>query len=291
MAKAATETIGTLTHQEKMLAGATARGISQTVLHPIDVVRTRLQAKGISKHWGAETFIKGVIPQIALAVPAGALQFVGFEWCKEKLEQALPQPHFADVRALLAGAGGAFVASIIRVPQEVLKQRIQADIYPNIAVALPSLLKTDGPAGLFKGYTATISRDIPWNALSFLFHAQGKRIFKSVMGRNCDDKENLYLASVGGMLAAIIMTPVDVVKTRLMTSTTGEYTSILQTVGKIVSEEGAGTLMKGVVPRVMYLAPLAGLTLSIYDKISADILRKKAKEAALHSAAAAAAAK
>jgi hypothetical protein len=29
--------------QEKMLAGATARGISQTVLHPIDVARTRLQ--------------------------------------------------------------------------------------------------------------------------------------------------------------------------------------------------------------------------------------------------------
>lgn len=259
-----------------MLAGATARGISQTVLHPIDVIRTRLQAKGVKKDWSANTFLKGVVPQIALAVPAGALQFVGFEFCKEKLQGLLPDPAFADLRALLSGAGGAFFASVIRVPQEVLKQRIQADIYPNILVALPSVLRTDGFMGLYKGYTATISRDIPWNALSFLFHAQGKRIFKTIANRECTDQENLYLASGGGMLAAIIMTPVDVVKTRLMTSTTGEYTGIAQTVAKIIRDEGAGTLMKGVVPRVMYLAPLAGLTLSIYDKISADILRKKA---------------
>jgi hypothetical protein len=41
------------------------------------------------------------------------------------------------------------------------------------------------------------------------------------------------------------------------------------------SEEGPKTLMKGVVPRVMYLAPLAGVTLSIYDSISARIIAKK----------------
>jgi hypothetical protein len=34
--------------------------------------------------------------------------------------------------------------------QEVLKQRIQADIYPNFAVALPSILQKDGPMGLYK---------------------------------------------------------------------------------------------------------------------------------------------
>lgn len=33
--------------------------------------------------------------------------------------------------------------------------------------------------------------------------------------------------------------------------------------------------MKGVVPRVMYLAPLAGCTLSIYDALSARIIAKK----------------
>jgi hypothetical protein len=43
------------------------------------------------------------------------------------------------------------------------------------------------------------------------------------------------LASVGGMLAAVIMTPVDVVKTRIMTGTAGEYVGIPQTFMKIIA--------------------------------------------------------
>jgi hypothetical protein len=49
---------------------------------------------------------------------------------------------------------------------------------------------------------------------------------------------------------------VDVVKTRLMTG--GASAGIVGTMKAIVSEEGAATLMKGVVPRVAFLAPLAG---------------------------------
>ena len=33
--------------REKLIAGASARGVAQTMLHPIDVARTRLQAKGV----------------------------------------------------------------------------------------------------------------------------------------------------------------------------------------------------------------------------------------------------
>jgi len=147
---AASKAAVSLNFQEKMIAGATARGVSQTILHPIDVARTRLQAKGVKKDWSPKVFLKGVLPQIILAVPAGALQFVGFEFCKEQLPNILPGAGLADMRSLISGAGGALAASVIRVPQEVLKQRIQADMYPNLAVALPSILKKDGPAGLYK---------------------------------------------------------------------------------------------------------------------------------------------
>eukprot|EP00871_Galdieria_phlegrea_P002994 jgi/Galph1/3696/GphlegSOOS_G2363.1 len=267
-----------LTFQEKLLGGAIARGVAQTLLHPVDVARTRLQAKGVRRNWSPAVFVKGVIPQIVLAIPAGAIQFLSYEFCKERLQVLLPNSKLQPLKDLLAGAGGALAASIIRVPQEVLKQRIQADIYPNIAVALPTVLREEGIGGLYKGYFATISRDVPWNALSFLFHAQAKRLFFKITKRSPTNRENLFLAGAGGTLAAVIMTPVDVVKTRLMTqriSDAVQYKGIYTTLQRILVEEGPGALFKGVVPRVMFLAPLAAITLSLYEGISRNLIQRK----------------
>lgn len=267
-----------LSFQEKLLSGAIARGVAQTFLHPVDVVRTRLQAKGVKRSWSPIVFTKGVIPQVVLAIPAGAIQFLSYEFCKERLQVLLPSVRFQALRDLLAGAGGALAASVIRVPQEVLKQRIQADIYPNIAVALPTVLREEGIRGLYKGYLATISRDVPWNALSFLFHAQLKRVFNRFKSRAPTNRENLFLAGVGGTLAAVIMTPVDVVKTRLMTQRASEalqYKGIVPTLQRIFTEEGPGALFKGVIPRVMFLAPLAAITLSLYEGISRFLIERK----------------
>ena len=75
------------------------------------------------------------------------------------------------------------------------------------------------------------------------------------------------------MTAAVIMTPIDVVKTRLMTGqATGGIPGVLS---QIVREEGAATLMKGVVPRVAFLAPLAALTLSFYEAIGNELVRAR----------------
>lgn len=273
--------MGALTFTERMTAGAIARGVAQTILHPIDVARTRLQARNIASRWDARVFVKGVIPQITLAVPAGAVQFAAFEAAKEKLAELMPGQRLSELRTLLAGAAGALAAASFRVPQEVLKQRVQADLYPNVAVALRETLRADGFFGLYRGWAATISRDVPWNALSFMFHAQGKRIFARLKGREPENDENLAIAGFSGAVSAVIMTPVDVVKTRLMTQASGaqRYSGMLNTVRMIVREEGPATLMKGVVPRIMFLAPLAGVTFSVYEGVAKIIKRRKAEAA------------
>ena len=173
----------------------------------------------------------------------------------------------------MSGAIGALGASVVRVPQEVLKQRVQADIYPNAAVGFVKMVQENGVGAFYKGYVATVSRDVPWNALSFMFFAQAKSIFKKVTGDAPTTDQNLALGALSGMTAAIIMTPIDVVKTRLMTGqATGGIPGVLS---QIVREEGAATLMKGVVPRVAFLAPLAALTLSFYEAIGNELVRAR----------------
>ena len=51
-----------------------------------------------------------------------------------------------------------------------------------VVAGVRTLMRTEGPRGLYRGYFATISRDVPWNALSFMFFAQTKSLFKSVTG-------------------------------------------------------------------------------------------------------------
>jgi len=212
--KGADEWKSQMLFSERLIAGAGARGVAQTMLHPIDVMRTRLQAKGLTMSLDAKTFVKGVAPQFLLAFPAGACQFAAFEFAKEKFAAAGMKGALAE---LSCGAIGALAASVVRVPQEVIKQRVQADIYPNALAGTIKLMTTEGIPGFYKGYFATISRDVPWNALSFMFFAQAKKAYTHFTGSAPEGQQNLLLGALSGMTAAVIMTPIDVIKTRIMT--------------------------------------------------------------------------
>jgi hypothetical protein len=53
------------------------------------------------------------------------------------------------------------------------------------------------------------------------------------------------------------------------------YTGIAQAMGKIATEEGPSALMKGLLPRVFYLGPLASITMAVYEKVGKMILLRK----------------
>jgi len=57
---------------------------------------------------------------------------------------------------------------------------------------------------------------VPWNALSFLFFNSFKMLYESMRNAAPAARDTMVLSAMGGLLAGIIMTPVDVVKTRLM---------------------------------------------------------------------------
>jgi len=152
-----------------------------------------------------------------------------------------------------------------------MKQPVQADMYPNMWVAIAATYKNGGLGGFYTGMAATLMRDVPWNALSFLFVNILKTSYEGFLRKAPSAGDMMAIGATGGALAAIIMTPVDVVKTRLMTQKPDAqgvlpYAGILQCLLKVSGEEGPGALMKGVTPRCLYLGPLSAVVHTIYEK-------------------------
>ncbi|KAG7250974.1 hypothetical protein CRUP_035173 [Coryphaenoides rupestris] len=73
---------------------------------------------------------------------------------------------------------------------------------------------------------------------------------------------------VAGSVAAVAVTPLDVIKTRLQTLQKGEgedsYRGIVDCTRRIISREGPSAFLKGATCRALVIAPLFGIAQGIY---------------------------
>lgn len=270
-----------LTFREKLIAGSLARFAAQSSLHPLEVLKARAQSRsGSLQPFTYSVFVKGSAPQIGLSLPAGAVQFSCIELARELIDSSplLAKHTTPELRNLVAGLMGTFVSMLIKVPQEVLKQGCQTGLYSNSWAALVTILSTRGVGGLYRGFWAQVARDLPWNALSFMLFNLGKRLWEEATGRLSTDRENLLLGAIAGGFAGFISNPIDVVKTRIMTQPLGGemvYKGIVQTMRKVVEDEGLGVLFRGTVYRVLYLAPLGAIIYATYEAVAKKLLLQR----------------
>ena len=55
---------------------------------------------------------------------------------------------------------GTLLGTCVRIPHEVLKQRLQCGQYTNVNAALMGTVKAEGVPGLFRGSIATLGREV-----------------------------------------------------------------------------------------------------------------------------------
>ncbi|GLT44074.1 hypothetical protein SLA2020_179910 [Shorea laevis] len=238
---------------EGAIAGGTAGVVVETVLYPIDTIKTRLQAA----HGGGKIVLKGLYSglagNLAGVLPASAL-FVGvYEPTKQKLLKMVPE-NFSAVAHLTAGAIGGVAASLIRVPTEVVKQRMQTGQFTSAPDAVRLILSKEGFKGLYAGYGSFLLRDLPFDAIQFCIYEQLRIGYKAAARRDLNDPENAIIGAFSGALTGAITTPLDVIKTRLMVQgSANQYKGIFNCVQTIVREEGPSALLKGIGPRVMWI--------------------------------------
>lgn len=238
---------------EGVIAGGTAGVVVETALYPIDTIKTRLQAVRGGGKINFKGLYSGLAGNLAGVLPASAL-FVGvYEPTKQKLLQIFPE-NLSAAAHLTAGAIGGFAASLIRVPTEVVKQRLQTGQFASAPDAVRLTASKEGFKGLYAGYGSFLLRDLPFDAIQFCIYEQLRIGYKAAAHRDLNDPENAIIGAFAGALTGAITTPLDVIKTRLMVQgSADQYKGIFDCVQTIVRDEGPPALLKGIGPRVMWI--------------------------------------
>lgn len=247
-----------------LAAGATAGCAVEAALYPIDTIKTRLQMathgggiRALFKAGGGKALYAGVLGNLAGVAPSTAVFMAAYEPIKQAVEKRVPEDK-QFLGPLVAGAGSGLVASLIRVPTEVVKQRMQSGEFSGAITALKNITAKEGFRGLYAGYGSFLLRDLPFDAIEFFTYEQLRRTYRTTRLRGSRDINGLETAAIGaaaGAVTGILTTPFDVLKTRLMTQgTSGRYKNVVDCAAKIWREEGAKTFFKGWEPRVIWIS-------------------------------------
>ena len=204
-----------LTTTQTLVAGGASRAAAQLLMYPADALRTLAQTRTGAKtlaELGAKTLVNGCVFTSCFAFPVGAIQFAVLGRARRAIARRQPKTPktLVDVQA---SACAALASCSVTVPQEVLKQRLVAGIYPNVFAAVKNIARTEGPRGFFVGALPTAARNVPFVVVTFTVYGA----LSAWRGEAKSTAESLGRGVTAALVAGVVTQPVDVVKTRMMT--------------------------------------------------------------------------
>ncbi|KAI8866496.1 mitochondrial carrier, partial [Ramicandelaber brevisporus] len=276
--------------------GAIGGAFGATVVYPIDLVKTRMQNqrsavvgevmyknsidcfRKVVRNEGLRGLYSGLLPQLVGVAPEKAIKLTMNDLVRSKFRD--PQTGEIKVWAeILAGctAGGSQV--VFTNPLEIVKIRLQVQgekmgLTKSLEGAprrsAISIVRELGLLGLYKGAGACLLRDIPFSGIYFPVYAHLKKdvFHEGKDGKRLGMGELLLSGAIAGMPAAYLVTPADVIKTRLQVEARkgqATYSGIVDAARKIYAQEGASAFFKGGVARVLRSSPQFACTLMMYE--------------------------
>ncbi|VTJ60378.1 mitochondrial glutamate carrier 2 isoform X1 [Marmota monax] len=292
----------------KLINGGVAGLVGVTCVFPIDLAKTRLQNqhgkdmyKGmidcLMKTARAEGFLgmyRGAAVNLTLVTPEKAIKLAANDFFRQLLMEDGMQRNLK--MEMLAGCGAGMCQVVVTCPMEMLKIQLQdagrlaaphqsstsapsssrsyttgsASTHkrPSATLIAWELLRTQGLAGLYKGLGATLLRDIPFSIIYFPMFANLNNLGVHELTGKASFAHSFMSGCIAGSLAAVAVTPLDVLKTRIQTLKKGlgedVYSGIIDCARKLWIQEGPSAFMKGAGCRALVIAPLFGIAQGIY---------------------------
>jgi len=267
--------------------GSVAGACGAAAVYPIDLVKTRMQNQRtgsyigelmyrnsidcfqkVVRHEGFTGLYRGLVPQLMGVAPEKAIKLTMNDLARDKFS-TLNGGHLNIPLEMLAGACGGGSQVMFTNPLEIVKIRLQVagEISSGQKVSAWGVVKELGFFGLYKGSRACFLRDIPFSSIYFPAYAHLKSAFADENGYN-SPLTLLCAGALAGAPAASLVTPADVIKTRLqVVARAGQttYSGVMDATRKIYAEEGFAAFWKGSIARMCRSSPQFGVTLVTYE--------------------------
>ncbi|XP_053280724.1 mitochondrial glutamate carrier 1 [Pleuronectes platessa] len=248
---------------------------------------------------------RGAAVNLTLVTPEKAIKLAANDFFRQQLSK--DSGKLTVIREMLAGCCAGMCQVTITSPMEMLKIQLQdagrlvaqQRVVPSVVTTLKmggtspvisrsyntrpapqvmrvsaiqitrELLRTKGVPGLYKGLGATLMRDIPFSVVYFPLFAHLHQL-----GQHSKEDPSVpfywsFLSGcLAGCIAAVAVSPCDVVKTRLQSLKKGAneetYSGVVDCVRKILTKEGPRAFLKGAGCRALVIAPLFGIAQVVY---------------------------
>uniref|UniRef100_A0A1D1ZJ29 Protein MITOFERRINLIKE 1, chloroplastic n=1 Tax=Anthurium amnicola TaxID=1678845 RepID=A0A1D1ZJ29_9ARAE len=264
------------------LAGGLAGIFVSLCLHPIDTVKTVIQAHGVDQkpifhtiesiisERGVMGLYRGIASNIASSAPTSAVYTLTYESVKGALLPLLPV-EYHSLAHCTAGGCASIATSFIFTPSERIKQQMQVhSYYQNCWNALIGVLEKGGLPSLYAGWGAVLCRNIPHSIIKFYTYERLKQLLQpsTEPDSHLNTLQTLVCGGIAGSTAALFTTPFDVVKTRLQAQVPGslkKYDGVIHVLKEIAEHEGIKGLYRGLAPRLLMYVSQGAIFFASYE--------------------------
>ncbi|KAH3871727.1 mitochondrial uncoupling protein 4-like [Dreissena polymorpha] len=288
----------------KYILSSAAAMVSETVTYPLDLTKTRLQIQGeislggttvsysnrgmlkilhgIVTEEGFFMLWQGVTPALYRHIVYTGCRMTTYELLRDNVFMKNEDGSFSLWKAGIVGAGSGAFGQLVASPTDLVKVNMQMEGRRRLegkparihscSHAFRLILAESGVKGLWRGWIPNVQRAALVNMGDLVTYDTVKR--KLLNNTQLQDNYVVHglSSACSGLVAAIMCTPADVVKTRVMNQPLKDgkpmvYKGSVDCFLKTLNQEGFFALYKGLFPTYCRMAPWSLTFWIVYEKL------------------------
>ncbi|OAP56986.1 hypothetical protein AYL99_09098 [Fonsecaea erecta] len=279
------------------IAGLSAGLISTVIVHPLDIIKTRLQVdtsahpllnssravlRDILRNEGPSrlaAMYRGLSPNLVGNSAGWALYFLWYREAQDAIRSLRGYSAGQQLTAvdyLTASSASGLLAAILTNPIWVVKTRMlstsasQAGAYPGLMYGLRAIYRTEGIRGFFHGLTPTLV-GVSHGSLYFVAYEKLKLWRKkSKRDQPLSNLDTIMASSLSKVFAGTVTYPHQLVRARLQTYDPSATThvrgpGVIALIKQIWRNEGFVGYYKGLFPNLLRVVPSTCVTFLVYE--------------------------